>query len=385
MNDEVKTTHTLSKPELQSQIEQFTNYTPDMAAGGSSKAVMAAVGAKSRDLYQVPLKDIYVEPGLNPRTHDQMYFDNLEVLATDIFNNGFYQDKPLAGYIAKKEGRDVIVLVDGHRRYAAAQIAVTKGAQIEALPVVLKDKSIGMEGLTLALLHSNEGQPFTTYEKAVIAKRLKAFGWENGRIAIEMRCTAAFVGQLLDLAGAPQAIQQMVQAGHLAATEAQRLVKEHGEDATAVASEALVRAKAAGRNKITAKDITPKERKEKLARKHGYALYLAIVRLYKVEKVVKAIPDEEDKKINILLDQIEAKAPPPKAPKAAKAAKKAPAAKAPKAPKAAKAPAAKKAPIAKKIAKVAAKKAPKAAPQESTAAAAADASGAGAAEEGTPT
>lgn len=336
-----------TKSALKEQIEQFTGYDKELTPGSGAKAVMKEVGASSRDLYQVPIDKLRVEPGLNPRVQDRAYLEGIEVLAEDILNNGFYQDKPLSGYIAKSDGADVIVVIDGHRRFAAAKRAAAKGAQLEALPVVLKDKSIGMAGLTLALLHSNEGQPFTVYEKAVIAKRLKSYGWENGRIAAEMRCTPAFVGQLLDLAGAPQAIQTMVQAGVLSATEAQKLVKEHGEDAVEVATEAASRAKAEGRTRVTAKDITPKERKEKLARKHGFELYQAVLKLLKNDKVTKAMSNDEHAKIDGVLELIEAK---PKEPKPKK--EKAPAKKA----------AAKKSgtPIAKKIATVSKKSAAKA-------------------------
>jgi ParB family chromosome partitioning protein len=165
------------------------------------------------------------------------------------------------------------VLQDGHRRHAAVLRAIEKGAPIKTVPVVLKERSDNAVDLTLALLHSNEGEPFSTYEKAVLAKRLKKMGWENKQIAEEFRCTAAFVGQLLTMAGAPQAIAELVQNGNLSATEAPpddgarcRGSHPHGDRR---------HGPKAGRRsrKITAKDLSPADLKAKNAKKYGYEMY----------------------------------------------------------------------------------------------------------------
>jgi hypothetical protein len=211
-------------------------------------------------------------------------------------------------------------------------LAIEQGAAIKTVPVVLKERSDNMIDLTLGLLHSNEGQPFSTYEKAVLAKRLKGYGWTNAQIATEFKCTTAFVGQLLTMAGAPPAIAKLVQNGNLSATEAHRLMLEHGmEEAERMATEGMAKATAAGRTKITAKDLTPAERKDKNAKKFGPQLYKAITKLLRNEKVVKAMTNEEHAEVDSILAEIEKKpkvktekAPKePKAPKAA--AKKAPA------------------------------------------------------------
>ena len=336
--------------DLQKQIETFSNFDRELVSGDGAKGVMAAIGAKSRDLYQVPVGDIHVLEGYNPRVHNRAYDEGVAALGEDIARLGFWQDKPLAGYIAKIDGKNVIVLQDGHRRFAAVQWAIAnKQAPITTLPVVLKDKSQSTVDLTIALLHSNEGSPFTMYEKAVIAKRFKAFGWENKKIAEEMRCTTAFVGQLLDLAGAPSAIQELVKNGELSATAAMGLLKEHGEDAADVAQDMVETAKTKGK-KATAKDaLTPAQVKERNSKKVGFLLYKLVNKLFNDDKVVKAMPDEVYTELDALITEIEKKPKvkvvkepkPPKAPKAAKAPK---------------APAVKKAPLAKKVA--AAKKAP---------------------------
>lgn len=323
----------INKTELKHQIEGFSNFEATLTPGSGTKGVMKAAGASSRDLYFVKPSDIYVMPGLNPRVHNQIYFDGIRVLAEDMKEHGYYQDKPLAVYIAKIDGQDRMVLNDGHRRYDALQIAINElGAPIEAVPVVVKDKSQSMLDLTVGLLKSNEGQPFTVYEKAIIAKRLKGYGWDNTKIAAEMRCTPAFVGQLLTMAGAPQAIADLVQSGNMSATQAFDLMKEHGnEGAAEIATQAVAKAKAAGRTKITAKDLTPSEKKDKLAKKFGPRAYKLLKDVVDNERTVKAMPEDLYGDIMALMTEIETGARKKKEPKEAKpkAAKKAAAKKAP--------------------------------------------------------
>jgi ParB family chromosome partitioning protein len=333
---------------LQMQVEGFTNFDRELTPGKAAKAIMADKGQGSSDLWKVKPQDIYVMPGYNPRVQNRAFFEGIEVLAENMAKHGYMQDKPLSVYSAKLDGEDRLVLQDGHRRLAAVMRAIEMGAPIKVVPVVLKERTENAVDLTLALLHSNEGQPFSTYEKAVLAKRLKKFGWTNAQIATEFRCTTAFVGQLLTLAGAPQAIAELVQNGNMSATEAHRLMMEHGaEEAAEVATKAVAAKKAAGKDgKITAKDIKPADVKAKRARKHSYDLFRLLKKYRLIAAVEKHIEDRDIEAIDSMIADIEAvpKVKEPKAPKPPKAAaaKKAPAKKS-------------GTPIAKKIADAAAK------------------------------
>lgn len=314
---------TIDENTLQQQIVGITDFQRELVAGSGAKGVMSAIGAQSRDLYQVPVSAITVLDGLNPRIANRMYLEGVQALSEDIERLGFWQDKPLAGYIAKIDGKDTVVLQDGHRRLAAVKMAIERGVQIEKLPMVLKDKSQSMVDLTLALLHSNEGVPFNMYEKAILAKRLKGYGWENKDIAAEMRCTTVFVGQLLTLAGSPQAIQELVKAGNLSGTEAIDIVKEHGEDAVEVANQKVAAAAAKGNKKATKKDaLTPAERRAKRAKTYGYELYKIANKLLlpSNKKVVDAMPTELYTELDTIMTAIE-KDPPKKAVKEPKAPK----------------------------------------------------------------
>jgi ParB family chromosome partitioning protein len=326
---------------LKSQVEGFSNFDRELIPGGAVKTVMA--GTKSRDLYQVKPNDLYVVEGFNPRTHSASYYAGIEALADNMVAHGYMQDKPISGYITKVDGVDRIAVNDGHRRLASVKRAIEKGAQIKTIPLVLKERSDNMVDLTLSLLHSNEGQPFNTYEKAVIAKRLKKYGWTNSQIATEMRCTTAFVGQMFDLVGSPEAIQELVKGGMLSATNAVSIVKEHGERATEVAKASVAAAAAKGKKRATAKDatdvVTPADQRAKNARKHGAELYKAVAKALKEEKVTKVMSEAVYNELDALMTLIE-KVKKPKAPKEAKVPK---------------AKAAKKVPLAKKVSGAAAK------------------------------
>lgn len=333
---------------LRQQIEQFTNFSTDLVGGGSVKKIMADVSAKSADLWQVAPEEIVVLPGYNPRVHNTAYYEGIAALGEGMAKNGYMQDKPLAVYIAKIDGHDRLVLQDGHRRHAGVMYAkATLGAPIKSVPIVVKPKSANSVDLLKEMLHANEATPFSMYEKAVIAKRFKGYGWTDKQIAEEMRCTTAFVGQLLNLAGAPQAIQQLVETGQMAATAAMDIVATHGEAAVEVAQEAVKRAKAAGKTKATMKDVpSAADQKAKNAKKVAFDMYKLLVKLSKDEALMKKMDakcmEEMDRCIGIV--ETLRKPKEPKAPKAAKT---------PKAPKAIKVKPAKKTAAKKTSAKVA--------------------------------
>ena len=327
----------ISPQKIESQIKAFRDFDQQLVPGGPVKGLMKEIDGKSRDLWYVKPGDVHVIPGLNPRVQDQAYFDGVQALAEDMVANGYYADKPLTGFITNIEGKDVIALADGHRRHAAAQLAIKMGAPIEHVPLVLKDRSQSMEDITKSLLHSNEGVPFTVFEKAVIAKRFKMFGWDDARIAKEMRCTPAFVGQLHTLSSSPQAIQELVKAGTVSATHAIEMIKTHGGKATEVLTESVSKAKAKGKKKATSTDNS-EAAKLRRAKSNGFRFYQAVVLLFADKEVMKVI----DKEIYAELDSLVFAVENGKPPKDAKPVKE----KKAKAPKEAKA---KKTPLAKKI------------------------------------
>ena len=93
--------------------------TPQLIAGGAKKH-MGQIGAKSRDLWQVPVDQLKVLKGFNVREKDEAYHAHINALAKSIETEGFFQDKPLAGYVAREGDGDVIYLADDHQMQSVA-------------------------------------------------------------------------------------------------------------------------------------------------------------------------------------------------------------------------------------------------------------------------
>jgi ParB family transcriptional regulator, chromosome partitioning protein len=219
---------------------------------GNVKAAMALADAKSSDLWKVPLDALRTAPGQNMRLQGPDRDAHVEWLAGQIITHGFYSDKPLAGYVGLEDGKPVIYIQDGGCRYDATLLAVERGAPITSLPTVIK-KASTMEDLTVALLASNEGKPFSSLEKALGAKRLSSYGKSDAEISIILRCTPGYVGQLLLLAGAPSKIRTLVQEGTVSATMAVEAMVKHKDKAVEVLEGAVTTAKASGKAKASAK------------------------------------------------------------------------------------------------------------------------------------
>lgn len=238
---------------------------------GAVKQAMASSHAKSRDLWQVPVANIRIIDGFNVRIRDAKYDEKIDELAKSILAEGFYQDKPLAGYVAKENGENVIFVTDGHRRYEATLKAITAGAQIEVLPIVVSAQSVSTEDLVVSLVRANSGEPLRPYEQAVVAKRLQRYGWETPQIAERLGFSGQYVENLLFLMAAPIAIRNMVIEDQVSASTAVEALRTHGEKAVEKLTEALNKVQSGGQTRITKKHlINPVER---AAKKHGFALY----------------------------------------------------------------------------------------------------------------
>lgn len=226
---------------------------------GSVKAAMKEAGAASADLWMCPIGDIRIIDGFNVRSENAEYADHIEYLTESILANGFYRDKPLSGYVAREDGKNVIKVVDGHSRLKAAFKAIERGAEISVLPVVTKPAGTNPEDLLVGLVVSNSGKPLSPIEKAAVCKRLIGFGMDEKTIAKRLGMTTGYVFDLLTLIGSPRELRKLVESGSISAANATRTVKKHGEKATAVIVQSLDTAKAAGKTKVTKAALSPKK------------------------------------------------------------------------------------------------------------------------------
>lgn len=227
---------------------------------GSIKGTMSAAKASSRDLWFVDVDKLRAIEGFNVRVKDAAYHAHVRKLADSMKSEGFYADKPLAGYVGKVDSEDsesVIYFYDGHCRYAAVLLANSEGAEITRLPVVVSQRGISREDLTVALVNSNAGKPLTPYEVGVVCKRLVRYALDVVEIAKRFGITAQYVNNLLSLMAAPMNVQMYVVQGIVSATYAIDVVAKHGDKAAEVLAGAKEVANAKGKARVTKKDVDP--------------------------------------------------------------------------------------------------------------------------------
>lgn len=238
------------------------------------KTTMKEVGAVSADLWQVPYEDLYILPGFNVREHDAEYKAHVNNLAAFMVANGYHRDKPMAGYVAVIDGKNRIVVTDGHCRHEAIPIAIAQGAEIAKIPVVVKPAGTSAEDLVVAMVTSNSGKALTPYELGTVCKRLVSFGWSEKDIAAKLNFTSTYITDLLFLQGCPAKVRRLVQDGKVASSTAIAAVRQHGGKALDVLAGAVEKAESKGKTKATKKDLTPTWKAE--VKKAGPAMYATL-------------------------------------------------------------------------------------------------------------
>lgn len=273
----------------------------------SHKKLLRSLAHGSGNQVEVFPEDIRIIEGFNPRLRTPEFEAHIRSVADSIIENGFYPDKPLAGYAGMEGSKPVIFLTDGEVRYRASLIAIDEGAPLEVLPLVLKPEGTSIEDLTVALVRSNSGKPFTPLELSIVCARLRKFGWTAAKISTKLGITIEYVGQLLLLAGAPRAVRDMVESGSATAGVAIQAMRQHGADAPEVLTKALESAKSSGQSKLTRRHLPEQVRKkaivmaapkmlsalQEISQHKSYAKLPEDLKA-KVSDLLKAIPEVSD-------------------------------------------------------------------------------------------
>ena len=196
---------------------------------GSVKAAIKDNKATTRDQLQVPIELIKIAPGMNVRIHDAEYESHIEAIAASIMENGFLPYMPLSGFASKEGDLTFIYCTGGFTRLMAAKRVKERGAvPLNTLPVVLQPQGTNMADMISRLDLDNKNRPLKPYEKAIIYKRLIAFGWTAEQIAAKHAVSEQFVNECLYLMGLPQALRGLVINGKVSALDAVRLAKKVG-------------------------------------------------------------------------------------------------------------------------------------------------------------
>ncbi|WP_017346143.1 ParB/RepB/Spo0J family partition protein [Pantoea sp. A4] len=200
----------------------------------------------AKKTFLVPLAELYIEPGYNVREIDQAHIEEFR----DAYIAGEYVP-PLAVQVTEHG----IKIIDGHHRYQGALLATQEGHEIPRLEC--KDFS-GTEADRIAfMVTSSQGKPLTSLERAAAYQRLINQGWSASEVAKKVKRSAADVDHHLQLLTCGDSLIAMVKAGEVAPTTAVALSREHGPNAGVVAQEQMVKAKAAGKSKLSRSAAIP--------------------------------------------------------------------------------------------------------------------------------
>lgn len=107
------------------------------------------------------------------------------------------------------------------------------------------------------MITSSQGKPLTPLERAAAYQRLINQGWESSEVAKKVKRSVKDVDHHLQLLACGDELIDMVRSGEVSATTAVALSKEHGNQASSVATEQMSKAKAAGKKKLTRSDALP--------------------------------------------------------------------------------------------------------------------------------
>lgn len=203
-------------------------------------------GTTVKKTYMVPFEELYLEEGDNIRPLNMEHAEKMR----DLWIAG--ADLPALSVTVTEKG---VRINDGQHRYVGAKMAREMGTDI---PRLESKDFIGTELERLAhQAGSNDGLALTPIQRAKHYNRAKNHGHSIPEIAKAFHRSVADVESHLQLLSSGDELIGMVESGEVAATTAVALSREHGAKAGSVATEALAKAKAAGKKKLTRSDAIP--------------------------------------------------------------------------------------------------------------------------------
>lgn len=191
------------------------------------------LAVKVTDRFFLDPRTIQEKPGWNVRCEGPELDAHIRQLADSIKEIGVQQ--PLTVYM--EDG--VPFLSDGHCRLRAVMLAISEGAEIEAVATQIEERGTNEADRVLGMITRNSGRGLTPLELSNVVKRLIAFNWDVARIAAKAGFSTTYVERLLDFQEAPAAVIEMVQQGQVAVSVAVDVMKKNGAEAVEVLKEAV--------------------------------------------------------------------------------------------------------------------------------------------------
>lgn len=212
-----------------SHAEMPGNNLASVSKSSEIKKTLLSSGANQTSLWMVPIEQISIIEGFNVRVLNDSYREHIDSLAQSMVESGFLEDKPLLGFVSQDEGGiEKISLIDGHSRLAAVKIANSRGALISKVPIVI-DSSSNIVDHNVRLINSNSGRELTSWEKALVIKRLHSYQLSKVEIA---RRTGVPENQVYDyinhLLPSPPILHQWIIDEKISVSFAVNELKKHG-------------------------------------------------------------------------------------------------------------------------------------------------------------
>lgn len=225
-----------------------------MIVTGNTKAAVKAAGGGSSDLWTVPPDQIHYDPRDNVRPLDP---DRVRHMANLIKVNGYDRKQPLGCFVRKVGGEDRIYVYAGQHRFHGALLAISEGAQIDRLPIVIDEaKSVNRANLIYAGITTNDGEKLTPLQLAEKVVELQELGEPNATICQRLNITDQTIRDVLLLAKAPAALHKLVRDKVVSSTLAIDEIRAHGgEKALERLQNAAAQVKAGGKAKVTKKAL----------------------------------------------------------------------------------------------------------------------------------
>lgn len=219
----------------------------------------------------VDFSELYMQPGYNIRDGE---IDDEKVKA---FCSSFMADEYVPAIAVDITDKGLRVN-DGQHRYLGAQMAIAQGKERVLLEVV--DVTGLSEAKKVALmLRANDGTPTSNIKRAEAYARMAADGLNAVQIAEKVKRSPSDVRNMLALARCPEGIKAQVTAGSMSYVTALKLHAEHGDKVEEVAAQLQEAANESGKEKVTPKQLPPKEPKEPKPAKFPAAKALRIAEL----------------------------------------------------------------------------------------------------------
>ena len=218
-----------------------------------TQAESGADGIKKATYYKVAPGTLEFEPGFNLREESAELNEHLEKMYQAMKEGAVFPPIDISVVDGKR------IVRDGHCRTRVANRLVAEG-----IDYVLEARELrGNEAeCVLHMLGSSQGKALTPLEAGRGYMRLVRYGMTVADISRRTGLSRTTIDTGITLAEAPVAMQKMIASGEVSVQVALDSLHKHGNRATDVVAEAVVKAKAAGTGKVTKKHVAqPKVRK----------------------------------------------------------------------------------------------------------------------------